>query len=136
MSKDGKLVAVHGWTHVNPFFWAPFLPVIHVQIISFVHMVATKGLLSRRPFAKQTQVSMGYTGWSEPHCSCERRNCLLALSVLPVQMLHFCLNHHKSSLRIARTGGRKVITKQHDTHMWLGSIARMLFGQLYERTFR
>ena len=34
------------------------------------------------------------------------------------------------------TGGRKVITIQHDTHLWLGSIARMLFGQLYERTFR
>jgi len=29
-----------------------------------------------------------------------------------------------------------VITKQHDTHIWLGSVARMLFGQLYERTFR
>jgi hypothetical protein len=25
---------------------------------------------------------------------------------------------------------------QHDTHIWLGSIARLLFGQLYERTFR
>jgi len=36
---------VHGWTHVNPLFWAPFLPVIHVQIISFVHLTPTKGVL-------------------------------------------------------------------------------------------
>ena len=43
-SKDGNLAAVHGWTHVNPLFWAPFLPVIHVQIVSFVHMTRTKGL--------------------------------------------------------------------------------------------
>ena len=43
LSKDGTLVAVDGWTHVNPFFWAPILPVLNVRIISFVHLATTKG---------------------------------------------------------------------------------------------
>ena len=43
LSKDGQVVALDGWTHVNPFFWAPFLPVLHIRIIAFVHLTTTKG---------------------------------------------------------------------------------------------
>ena len=56
MSKDGSLVAVDGWTHVNPFFWAPFLPVLDVRIISFVHLASNEGAPQTPDAVQQTKV--------------------------------------------------------------------------------